>query len=73
MVQGGTEILVVDLDAVGIAIILEDPDLDQDRHPGLTDPDLDPYRYLFQPNVRQNYTFSRNFQFTVQSSENFDS
>jgi hypothetical protein len=71
LVQGGSEICVIDPDPFAIAIILEDPDLDQDRHPGPTDPDLDPY--LFQPNVRQSYTLSKTFPYIVQNSENYDS
>jgi hypothetical protein len=55
LVQGGTEFRVDDPHPVGIDIILEDPDLDQDRHTGPTDPDLDPY--LFQPYLRQNYRY----------------
>ncbi len=55
-----------------IGVILVDPV--PDRHLGPTDPepDLDPDPYSFQPYIKLNYSFSRKFIYTVQTSENYD-
>ncbi len=37
---------------------------------GIILPDPDPY--LFQPNVKVNYTFPRKFQYNVQNIESYD-